>query len=151
MNQQWQGTRRAGAGLKIKTGVGDYLVGLGVPVADEKGVVVGGGIERNGDVHAAVDAEAAEGTGCLLHADGRKVVVAANLVLYLEVVGEVGTGRDGAVCSGHPILPGVLPLLNAIPVHRETCIYHNKTKKKKKAMRDRERDTKIAGKAHQGG
>lgn len=88
---------------------------LGVPVADEDSVVVLRVGVGDWDEEAAVDAEAAEGTGGPVEAEAWVVEVAPYLVFHLELVGEVGTWWDGAVCSRNTVLPRVLPLLDPGP------------------------------------
>ena len=57
-----------------------------------------------------------------MEASGGEVVVASNLVLDLEAVGEVGTGHDRAHGSGGTILPRVLPLLDTVPGEEERLV-----------------------------
>lgn len=57
-----------------------------------------------------------------LHSGGGEVCVASNLILRLELVGVVSTGRDGAASSQDAILPRVLPLLDAVPCQEERLV-----------------------------
>ncbi|KAG6527554.1 hypothetical protein ZIOFF_009665 [Zingiber officinale] len=78
---------------------------LGVPVAEEDGVVVSRGLEGNRDEEAAVNPQPAEAAGRLVHPQRREVEEAANLVLHLEMVCKVGPWQDRAVGSRHFIKP----------------------------------------------
>ncbi|KAK3003345.1 hypothetical protein RJ639_019862 [Escallonia herrerae] len=98
------------------------LVALGVPVANHNGVVVSGIGEWNWYEKPAVDAEATKGTGGLVYRGGGIVEIAADLVLDLEVVGVVGTGKDGAHGSEGTILPAVLAVLDAVPGEEERLV-----------------------------
>ena len=88
---------------------------LGVPVADEDGVVFLRISIRDRNEQAAVHAQATEGTCCPMHGGGGIVDVASNLVLDLEVIGVVRPRLNRAHGSKHSILPRVLPMLNAAP------------------------------------
>ena len=77
----------------------EYRVIGAVPVSDEKGVVTGGIREGDGDEGAAEDSDGAETTGGLVEGERGEIVKASNLILDLEDVGEVLSGRDGAGCS----------------------------------------------------
>lgn len=90
------------------------MVGL-VPVADEEGVVGGGGREGDGDHGAAEDADGAEAAGGLVEGEGGEVEVGADLVLHLQDVGEVAAGGDRARRPGHAVLERVPPLLYPVP------------------------------------
>ncbi|KAG6388164.1 hypothetical protein SASPL_153363 [Salvia splendens] len=106
------GSSEAAAGVEELEEVGE---GLGVPVADEGNVLgLGEGI-RDGDELAAVDGDRAVAARGAVEGGGGVVVVAADLVLNLELVGHVGAGRDGAVGAGEALLPRVLALLDAVP------------------------------------
>ncbi|OAY79989.1 hypothetical protein ACMD2_04951, partial [Ananas comosus] len=119
VNEDTSRTAEGEAGVEAAR---ERLVGLGLPVANEDGEVVGRRGEGDGDEEAAVDPEAAEAPRGLLRADRGEVEEAADLVLHLEVVSEVPAGRDGAVRPGHAVLPRVLPLLDAIPTHEEWLV-----------------------------
>jgi hypothetical protein len=97
------------------------MVGL-VPVADEGGVVGGGGREGDGDPGAAEDPDAAKAAGGLVEGEGGEVEVGAYLVLGLQVVGEVGAGRDRARRPGNPVLERVPTLLYPVPALRTNIV-----------------------------
>jgi len=53
----------------------------------------------------ACDFEASKASCSLVHAKGREIKVATNLVLHLEHISEVLPRWDGAVCTIDSILP----------------------------------------------
>lgn len=53
---------------------------------------------------------------------GGEVEEAADLILDLEAVGEVGAGLDGAHGAGGAVLPRILALLDAVPGEEERLI-----------------------------
>ena len=102
--------------------LGEGGVALGVPVTSQHGVVVLGVGVGHRDEQAAVDTEAAEAAGCAVHAEAGVIEVASDLILDLEMVGEVGAWLNGAVGAGYAVLPGVLPLLDSGPVEKEGLV-----------------------------
>jgi hypothetical protein len=92
-----------------------YNVALGVPVPDEQGDVAMRLVEGDGHGGAVVDGDGAEPAGSSLKAERREVEEAADLVLELELVGPVPSGRDGAVGARDAVLPRVHPHLDSVP------------------------------------
>lgn len=70
-----------------------------VPVTDEDGVVTGRIRKWDGDEGPTEDSESAEATGRLVEVERGEVEVAANLVLYLQNIGEVLAWWNWAVGS----------------------------------------------------
>ena len=102
------------AGVQV---LGQDGVVLGVPVADQDREVVGRPVEGDRDQVTAVDADEPVGARRPLHAGAGVVDEAADLVLGLPVVREVGVGLDRAHGARHAVLPRVLPLLDPVPAH----------------------------------
>lgn len=97
-------------------GQADYRVLGLVPVANEDGEVSSWLRERHGNQRSAEDPDATEATGRLVESRGWEVEEASDLILHLEVVREVLARWDRAGGSVHPVLVGVLPHLDPIPV-----------------------------------
>lgn len=91
------------------------LVALVVPIAQEEKVLICRVVKWNRDEISTVDLKATDGTRCLVQSCGGEVVEASNLVLDLEMIGEVLARQDGAHGTEGAILPGVLPVLHTIP------------------------------------
>jgi hypothetical protein len=106
------------AGVQV---LGQDGVVLGVPVADEDREVVGRRVEGDRDQVTAVDADEPVGARRPLHAGAGVIEEAADLVLGLPVVREVGVGLDRAHGAQHAVLPRVLPLLDPVPAC-STCM-----------------------------
>jgi len=98
------------------------LVTLVVPIAQEDKVLIYRIVKGNRNKISTVDLKATNGTRCLVQSCGGEVVEASNLVLDLEMIGEVLTRQDGAHGTEGAILPGVLPLLHTIPGKEEWLV-----------------------------
>nr|GLL42455.1 hypothetical protein ACMD2_04951 [Ipomoea trifida] len=113
---------RPGNGVAVVKGFLEVLVALVVPVAEEDIELVRGPIKRDGDEFTAVDSEGAVSTGRAVEVGAGEVEVGPDLILHLEMIGIVCTGHDGTHGSRHPILPGILPLLNTVPMEQQRLI-----------------------------
>lgn len=78
---------------------------LGVPISDEQGDIAIRLVERDGHNGAVVDGYGAVPTRSPLEAERREVEEASDLVLELELVGPVPSGRDWAIGAGDAVLP----------------------------------------------
>ncbi|CAH9073070.1 unnamed protein product [Cuscuta epithymum] len=111
-----------GNGAAAVQNLSQGLVAFGVPIAQEDVEVLGWGVEGDGDEGAAVDVDGAVAASSAVEGGGGEVKVAPDLVLDLELVGEVGGGRDGAHGPGSAVHPGVLPLLDATPREEQRLV-----------------------------
>ena len=90
-----------------------------VPVADEEEEFsIRGGVRQRDD-DAVVDLEAAIATRSFLEPGAGEVEVRPDLILHLEVVGEVSARRNGTVRTTHSVLPRSSPLPDPIPAKFE--------------------------------
>nr|GMD68801.1 hypothetical protein ACMD2_04951 [Ipomoea batatas] len=113
---------RPGNGVAVVKGFLEVLVALVVPVAEEDIELIRGPIEGDGDEFTAVDSEGAVSAGRAVEVGAGEVEVGADLILHLIMIGIVCTGHDGTHGSRHPILPGILPLLNTVPMEQQRLI-----------------------------
>lgn len=85
------------------------------PVADEQGEITSRGWKRDGNPWPLIDVDGAIASGRPVKDRGGEEREGTDLVLGLEVIGEVGVRRDRTVGTENPILPRILPLLDPIP------------------------------------
>lgn len=75
------------------------------PISGQYSVIARGRGERNGDHRTAEDSNAAESARRLVEGERREVEIASDLVLNLQNVREVLSGRDRAIRAENSVLP----------------------------------------------